>query len=83
MLFFCFFFRENYIPSAAYAQSKAAQIMFTQYLDRLLQEKNYPVRIYAVHPGIVDTEIFNETLVKILCPYPIRQFIFKVTHISH
>lgn len=69
--------KKNYIPTAAYAQSKAAQIMFTQYLDRLLQEKNYPVRVYAVHPGIVDTEIFNETLIKILCPYPIRQFLFK------
>lgn len=70
--------KKNYIPTAAYAQSKAAQIMFTQYLDRLLQEKNYPVRVYAVHPGIVNTDIFDDTLIKILCPLPIRQLLFKM-----
>lgn len=54
---------KNYAPFQAYAQSKLANILFTKQLaDRL---KNTGVNVYAVHPGLVKTEIgrhFGDTI---------------------
>ncbi|XP_075235277.1 polyprenol dehydrogenase-like [Lycorma delicatula] len=68
--------KNNYIPSAAYAQSKLAQLMFTKILDHRLKNEGKNVRVLAVHPGIVDTDIFNGTFLKTLFPWVIK-LLFK------
>ncbi|RZF33440.1 hypothetical protein LSTR_LSTR014447 [Laodelphax striatellus] len=65
-----------YIPSEAYATSKLAQVIFTQNLDDELKADCSTVEVFAVHPGIVDTDIFNGTLLKILFPWLIK-LLFK------
>ncbi|XP_023943465.1 retinol dehydrogenase 12 [Bicyclus anynana] len=53
--------KEHYDTTAAYAQSKLAQIMTARYLNRLLEQNNYPIKCYSVHPGIVDTDLFEKS----------------------
>ncbi|XP_015603425.1 dehydrogenase/reductase SDR family member on chromosome X [Cephus cinctus] len=55
-------YKEQFITSAAYAQSKLAQVMFTKSLQQLFTEKQLHIKTYAVHPGIVNTDLFNDTL---------------------
>lgn len=45
-----------------YAQSKLAQTMSTIILQKLLKDKSLNVLVYSVHPGIVKTDIFKDTL---------------------
>jgi len=47
-----------YSPEQAYGNSKAAQILFTQQLSRLLEQRNSNVRCYTIHPGIVYTGLY-------------------------
>ncbi|XP_076273427.1 uncharacterized protein LOC143204630 [Rhynchophorus ferrugineus] len=61
--------RNRYIASEAYAQSKLAQVMFSVYLNDLLKKENECVQIHSVHPGIVNTELFNGTSLKKLAPW--------------
>ncbi|XP_022187488.2 retinol dehydrogenase 11 isoform X2 [Nilaparvata lugens] len=68
--------RSWYIPSAAYAQSKLAQVVFTKFLDKQMKNEESLVEVFAVHPGIVDTDIFNGTLLKVLVPWLIK-LLFK------
>lgn len=49
---------KGYDPSKAYEQSKLANILFTKELARRLKN-NCAVTVNAVHPGIVNTEIFR------------------------
>ncbi|XP_066998859.2 dehydrogenase/reductase SDR family member on chromosome X isoform X2 [Anabrus simplex] len=72
-----FSMKDMYIPSAAYAQSKLAQILFTNHLDRLLKTDEAPVQIHSVHPGIVNTDLFNGTLLKTIAPW-VPYIFFKV-----
>ncbi|XP_021924780.1 retinol dehydrogenase 12-like isoform X2 [Zootermopsis nevadensis] len=65
-----------YIPSAAYAQSKLAQVLFTKSLDSKLRNRNIPVQVHVVHPGIVNTDLFNGTLLKTVAPW-IPALLFK------
>lgn len=60
---------EGYIASAAYAQSKLAQLISTVHMSRLFSENNIPINVYAVHPGIVDTELFDGTAFKKIFPW--------------
>ncbi|CAG9560940.1 unnamed protein product [Danaus chrysippus] len=53
--------KEHYDTTAAYAQSKLAQLMIARYINRLLEDKDVPVKCYSVHPGIVDTDLFEKT----------------------
>lgn len=55
-------YRKTFISSAAYAQSKLAQIIFTKTLQDIAEKKNLPLRSYAVHPGIVNTDLFENSL---------------------
>lgn len=48
---------KNYDPSEAYAQSKLANVLFTQELAERLKDTG--VTVNAVHPGIVDTPIIR------------------------
>lgn len=48
---------KEYDPGAAYNQSKLANILFTKELAKRLQGTG--VTVNAVHPGIVDTQLFR------------------------
>lgn len=83
--YFCFFdrlwqcrFRNQYIPSAAYAQSKLAQVLFTVHLNNLMEEEGKHVQVHSVHPGIVNTELFNGTHLKTFAPF-VPSLFFKVS----
>ncbi|XP_015370859.1 PREDICTED: dehydrogenase/reductase SDR family member on chromosome X-like [Diuraphis noxia] len=58
---------QGYITNAAYAMSKLAQLMSTKYYNKTLANTN--VQVLAVHPGIVNTELFNGTLLKMTMPW--------------
>lgn len=67
----------QYIPLKAYAQSKLAQVLFTIHLNKVLQEEGSAVQVNAVHPGIVNTNLFDDTYIKILLPWAVK-LMFKV-----
>lgn len=48
-----------YSPYHGYAQSKLAQVMFTESLSRHLRAAGLPVSVNCVHPGIVDTDLYQ------------------------
>ncbi|XP_016661808.1 short-chain dehydrogenase-like isoform X2 [Acyrthosiphon pisum] len=58
---------QGYITNAAYAKSKLAQLMSTKYYNKTLANTN--VQVLAVHPGVVNTELFNGTLLKMIMPW--------------
>lgn len=49
--------------------------MSTKYYNKKLYNSN--VQVLAVHPGIVDTELFNGTLLRMTMPW-ILKYICKV-----
>lgn len=51
-----------YSPYHGYAQSKLAQVMFTESLARHLCARDLPVAVNCVHPGIVDTDLYQMVL---------------------
>ena len=51
------FERRRYRPSAAYGQSKLANVLFTNELQRRLAEAGVPTIAVAVEPGFVPTEL--------------------------
>ena len=55
----CVICRNYYSALDAYNQSKLANVLFSYELNRRLKEKNCLVTSNAVHPGIVDTELFH------------------------
>lgn len=63
------------LTSAAYAQSKLAQLLFTKYLARYFEDKNMPIVTNAVHPGIVFTDLFEHTYLESLKLF--TKYIFK------
>ncbi|XP_030558608.1 dehydrogenase/reductase SDR family member on chromosome X isoform X2 [Drosophila novamexicana] len=52
---------KNYYPGTAYSQSKLAQILFTRHLQTLLDAEKAHVQVNVVHPGIVDTDLFEHS----------------------
>ena len=54
-------FRSFYSKTGAYAQSKAAQIMFTKTLDDRLATAEKPVHVYAIHPGFIYSNLYQQT----------------------
>lgn len=76
------FFRKQYITSAAYAQSKFAQILFTNYLNMILRQDKACIQVHSTHPGIVYTDLFEETLLKKYAPWMMR-LLFKVSTCSN
>ncbi|KAM7342257.1 polyprenol dehydrogenase [Cochliomyia hominivorax] len=53
--------KKYYYPGAAYSQSKLAQILSTRHLQSLLDQENAHVQVIAIHPGIVDTDLFEHS----------------------
>lgn len=51
--------------------------MSTKYYNKILANTN--VQAFAVHPGIVNTELFNGTLLKMTMPW-ILSYICKVSY---
>lgn len=60
----------SYSSYLSYANSKLANLLFTRELARRLEDA--PVSVYAVHPGVVNTDIFNKA------PSYFRYFLFTV-----
>ncbi|XP_012063767.1 PREDICTED: retinol dehydrogenase 12-like [Atta cephalotes] len=46
----------------SYGQSKLAQTMSTITLQKLFKDKSLNILVYSVHPGIVKTDLFKETV---------------------
>lgn len=71
-----FHYEMYYHPGIAYGNSKLAQIMFTRRLQEIFMENNWKIQSHAVHPGVVDTELFKNTPYGSMNWY--RQLWFKV-----
>ncbi|MCJ1456320.1 hypothetical protein MMC28_006681 [Mycoblastus sanguinarius] len=54
----------HYVPTAAYAQSKTANILFTIALNARLAERG--IRSFSVHPGSIDSELQRHADQKVL-----------------
>ncbi|GAB0099637.1 dehydrogenase/reductase SDR family member on chromosome X [Sergentomyia squamirostris] len=50
--------KKSYYGATAYNQSKLAQVLFTKHLQAALVARGAPVQVHAVHPGVVDTDLF-------------------------
>ncbi|KAF5627816.1 NAD(P)-binding protein [Fusarium tjaetaba] len=55
---------ESYNPAEAYAQSKGAQILFSMALNKRYAQKG--LRSFAVHPGNMDTGMYNHIKSEVL-----------------
>ncbi|XP_055837573.1 dehydrogenase/reductase SDR family member on chromosome X [Episyrphus balteatus] len=64
-----------YYPATAYNQSKLAQILATRHLNQMLREQNAHVEVFAVHPGVVDTDLFEYSATTAV-PF-LKKLIFK------
>lgn len=53
--------QRDYWPISAYNNSKLAQVMFGKHLQQWLEAQQVPVQTNSVHPGVVDTELFEHT----------------------
>lgn len=72
-----FMHSKKYHPVTAYNQSKLAQILFTRHLQQVINEdEEWRVQVHAVHPGIVDTELFSNSSTTYI-PW-IKRIFFKV-----
>jgi len=54
--------RRYYSAEQAYGNSKAAQILFTGYLTRVLSSRGAHVRVDAVHPGIIYSGLYDNVV---------------------
>ncbi|XP_019873649.2 dehydrogenase/reductase SDR family member on chromosome X [Aethina tumida] len=66
--------RKQYIPGAAYSQSKLAQVLFSNHLDNVLKESKSHVQVHSVHPGVVNTDLFDGTPLKNYAPWILKLF---------
>lgn len=48
--------------------------MSARYVNRLLEQEGSPVKCFAVHPGIVNTDLFNGTLFRTVFPWAMKLF---------
>lgn len=52
-------FKTNYHRWKTYQQSKLANLMFAKELDKRLANSEFKTRSYAAHPGVSDTNLFQ------------------------
>lgn len=71
-----FNYDKYYHPGLAYGNSKLAQIMAAKHLETICQQNSWKLQSHAVHPGVVDTEIFQNTIWGSLAW--LRRLLFKV-----
>lgn len=70
---------KDYYPPDAYNQSKLAQVLFTRHLQLLInQDEDLHVQVHAVHPGVVDTDLFVHSSTTYV-PW-FKKLFFKVKH---
>jgi NAD(P)-dependent dehydrogenase (short-subunit alcohol dehydrogenase family) len=69
--------KKYYRASMAYANSKLATIMGTYHQDKYFKENGWPILAFAPHPGVVDTDIFQKSLVNHIPGW--KRFLFKVS----
>lgn len=68
---------KSYYPPDAYNQSKLAQVLFTRHLQLLInQDEDCHVQINAVHPGVVDTDLFQYSSLSYISWF--KKLFFKV-----
>ena len=73
------FHRSYYSPYLGYSQSKLANILFTYELQRRLEEQNVPVTANVLHPGVVNTDLFQHIHWIVRIPQSVlAYFLFKV-----
>lgn len=48
--------------------------MSARYINNIMEENNYPVKVFSVHPGIVDTDLFDKSLFKKVFPWAMKIF---------
>jgi NAD(P)-dependent dehydrogenase (short-subunit alcohol dehydrogenase family) len=72
--------RKYYYPIEAYCNSKLAQVLFAKHLNGLLKEKELKIQVHAVHPGIVNTELFEYSTTTAI-PW-FKNLFYKVSFIS-
>lgn len=48
--------------------------MSARYINKILEEDGCNVKCYAVHPGIVNTDLFEGTLFRRFFPWAMRMF---------
>lgn len=76
---FLFLHRSYYSPYLGYSQSKLANILFTYELQRCLKEQNSPVTANVLHPGVVNTDLFQHIHWIVRIPQSVlAYFLFKV-----
>lgn len=51
----------DYYPITAYNNSKLAQVMFAKHLQMWLEGKEVAVQTNSLHPGVVDTDLFENS----------------------
>ncbi|XP_058808202.1 dehydrogenase/reductase SDR family member on chromosome X isoform X2 [Phymastichus coffea] len=56
--------RDNFLTYEAYAQSKLAQVLSTKSLAKNFDKEHWPIRINAVHPGLVSTDLFDHSYLR-------------------
>ncbi|XP_043668793.1 dehydrogenase/reductase SDR family member on chromosome X-like [Vespula pensylvanica] len=56
-------FKKHFNTYAMYGQSKLAQVISTKHLQNLFKEKQLGIQVYAVHPGIVNTDLFQHSYI--------------------
>ncbi|XP_053684486.1 dehydrogenase/reductase SDR family member on chromosome X [Sabethes cyaneus] len=66
---------KDYYPAEAYNQSKLVQVLFAKHTNLQFEEDNVPIRSYAVHPGVVNTDLFEHSSTTYI-PW-VRQMLFK------
>uniref|UniRef100_A0A2M3Z1M9 Putative dehydrogenase with different specificities related to short-chain alcohol dehydrogenase n=1 Tax=Anopheles braziliensis TaxID=58242 RepID=A0A2M3Z1M9_9DIPT len=66
---------KNYYPADAYNQSKLAQVLFAKHLNLVFEEDGLPVLANSLHPGVVNTDLFEHSSTNYI-PW-IRALLFK------
>jgi len=78
------FMSREYVPMKAYAQSKSANVLFAVELDRI--GKEYGVRSFAAHPGLVPTTNLGSSSLERMKPGISRsaaKAAMRITHLLH
>jgi NAD(P)-dependent dehydrogenase (short-subunit alcohol dehydrogenase family) len=68
---------KHYNAGIQYGNSKLAQLLFSNQIDRIFNQKGLKIQSHCVHPGVVDTEIFSSTPIFKYLNH-LRRFILKV-----